>query len=276
MMSCSSPHLAVTSTGTASSRRATTRAAALRSENGRRAALSLLGGLLVLAPRAGAAILDDVGYVNRATERSPGQCALGDEGRDCRVKLLSDNKALAYDTELKSGTTQGGNRGRPSNNGGGPASTSDAAYATKTAALLAEVERVLALDVLEPSRAAAIQALRTDAGAWCARARRGQGVRHVTRPSLALTRTRPQGCTVRARRLQQESLWPRLLRWVIAAAVALRIQRAGAAAGIHALQGCAQPGGDQSAACGRTLAHRIVYDLRLRCFAEMKINGAFN
>jgi len=102
--------------------------------------------------------------------RGPENCQLGDEGRDCRLRELSDNKTLTYDKELTNGTTQGGNRGRLSSNGSATAGSpgADGVYAAKTAALLDEVERVLALPTEEPSRAASIQELRSASGAWVA------------------------------------------------------------------------------------------------------------
>ena len=81
------------------------------------------------------------------------------------MSALTDAKSLAYDEELKSGTRSGGNRGTLSANGAAT-SKADTTYVKKTVALEAEVERVLALDVYDPTRADAVAVLRKDANAW--------------------------------------------------------------------------------------------------------------
>ena len=103
--------------------------------------------------------------MDQTFNRSKGECPLDETGSDCRMSSLRDAKSLAYDEELKSGTRSGGNRGTLSANGSAT-SKADATYFAKTVALEAEVERVLALDVFDPTRAAAVAALRKDANAW--------------------------------------------------------------------------------------------------------------
>ncbi len=77
------------------------------------------------------------------------------------------NDSLKYEEQLKVGTTNGGNRGAATANGAVTANAgADGAYGAQTAALVAEMERVLALDVYDPSRAAAIAALVSDGKAW--------------------------------------------------------------------------------------------------------------
>ena len=128
----------------------------------------LSAALLALtgAPRlATAAIVDDIGYENRSRQRMKGDCALGEEGRDCRLRALSDK--LTYDEQLKIGTTAGGNRGAATANGATTANlAADSAYAKRTAALVADIERVLAMDLYDSARAPAIQALVTESKSW--------------------------------------------------------------------------------------------------------------
>ena len=128
----------------------------------------LSAALLALtgAPRlATAAIVDDIGYENRSRQRMKGDCALGEEGRECRLRALSDK--LTYDEQLKVGTTAGGNRGAATANGATTANlAADSAYAKRTAALVADIERVLAMDLYDSARAPAIQALVTESKSW--------------------------------------------------------------------------------------------------------------
>lgn len=130
---------------------------------------ALLGAAVLalssLSRPAVAAIADEVGYEDRSRKRLRGDCALGDDGKACRMGALSDK--LTYDEQLKVGTTNGGNRGNATANGATTANTTaDSAYTTRTTALVAEVERVLALDIYDSTRAGAIQALTVDAKAW--------------------------------------------------------------------------------------------------------------
>jgi len=112
---------------------------------------------------AWAAITDDVGYEDLSRVRLKGDCALDEAGRDCRLKALKDN--LSYEEQLRVGTKDGGNRGTVTANGAAT-SRADVTYFSKTTALVAEVERVLALDVYDTSRAAAITALTLDGKNW--------------------------------------------------------------------------------------------------------------
>ena len=114
---------------------------------------------------ATAAIVDDIGYENRSRQRLKGECALGEDGRDCRLKALGDK--LTYDEQLKVGTTAGGNRGMATANGATTANmAAESVYSTRTAALVADIERVLAMDLYDSARAPAIQALVTEAKSW--------------------------------------------------------------------------------------------------------------
>jgi hypothetical protein len=95
------------------------------------------------------------------------------------MSSLRDAKSLAYDEELKSGTRSGGNRGTLSANGAAT-SKADTTYVQKTVALQAEVEQLLALDVYDPSRAAAVATLRKNANAWAAEFAPGGSAKKVS------------------------------------------------------------------------------------------------
>jgi Photosystem II Pbs27 len=83
-----------------------------------------------------------------------------------RMKAVANDR-LSYEEQLKVGTTQGGNRGVVSANGATTAKTGALRdYESVTRSLVAEVERVLALDLYDPGRAGAIAALTVDAKAW--------------------------------------------------------------------------------------------------------------
>ena len=73
--------------------------------------------------------------------------------------------SLAYDEQQKVGTTQGGNRGTVSANGAGR-SADDAKYAAATGALVADVSAFLAMDIYDPKRAAAVEALKKEGNTW--------------------------------------------------------------------------------------------------------------
>jgi len=102
-----------------------------------------------------------------AASRGPSAPLVTIEGAAAEV-ARRDVGSLSYDEALLQGTKQGGNRGTLSANGNATANKEDQAYSEKTAALLAECRRVLALDVYDASRAGAIAALTKDAKAWVA------------------------------------------------------------------------------------------------------------
>ena len=79
------------------------------------------------------------------------------------MSALKDS--LNYDEQQKVGTTQGGNRGIVSANGGGR-SSGDRTYAAATEALVADVTALLAMDVYDPKRAAAVDKLKKEGNTW--------------------------------------------------------------------------------------------------------------
>ena len=91
--------------------------------------------------------------------------ASGDEGQSCRMAALNDASKLGYEQQQKVGTTEGGNRGVVSANGGGR-SAADSKYAAATATLVADVTAFLAMDVYDPKRTAAVEALKKEGNTW--------------------------------------------------------------------------------------------------------------
>ena len=81
------------------------------------------------------------------------------------MKALGDADALGYEAQQKVGTTAGGNRGIVSANGGGR-SAGDRTYAAATAALVADVAALLAMDVYDPKRAAAVEKIKKEGNTW--------------------------------------------------------------------------------------------------------------
>jgi hypothetical protein len=79
------------------------------------------------------------------------------------MSALKDS--LSYDELQKVGTTQGGNRGIVSANGGGR-SAADRTYAAATEALVADVTALLAMDVYDPKRAAAVEKIKKEGNTW--------------------------------------------------------------------------------------------------------------
>jgi hypothetical protein len=78
---------------------------------------------------------------------------------------MSDSASLGYEAQLKVGTTAGGNRGTATPNGAGRPAADDK-YVKATETLLAEVTALLALDVYDMKRAAAVEAFTRDANTW--------------------------------------------------------------------------------------------------------------
>ena len=75
------------------------------------------------------------------------------------------NDSLGYDEQQKVGTKEGGNRGTVSANGGGR-TAGDRTYVAATEKLVADVTALLAMDVYDPKRAAAVAALTKEGNTW--------------------------------------------------------------------------------------------------------------
>ena len=81
------------------------------------------------------------------------------------MAALNDTSKLGYEQQQKVGTTEGGNRGIVSANGGGR-SAADSKYSASTAALVADVTSFLAMDLYDPKRTAAVEALKKEGNTW--------------------------------------------------------------------------------------------------------------
>jgi hypothetical protein len=81
------------------------------------------------------------------------------------MRSLSDTSKLGYEAQQKVGTTAGGNRGSATPNGNGRAAADDK-YVAATEKVLAQVIALLALDVYDPKRAAAVEAFTRDGNTW--------------------------------------------------------------------------------------------------------------
>ena len=81
------------------------------------------------------------------------------------MSALQDSSKLQYEAQQKVGTTQGGNRGSATPNGAGRPVAGDK-YVAATEALQAQVVALLALDVYDPLRSAAVQAFTKEANTW--------------------------------------------------------------------------------------------------------------
>lgn len=81
------------------------------------------------------------------------------------MKALTDASKLGYEAQQRVGTTEGGNRGSVSANGAGR-SAADDKYVKATETLAASVKALLALDIYDPTRAAAVEQFTRDANTW--------------------------------------------------------------------------------------------------------------
>lgn len=111
-------------------------------------------------------MLDDRGYVDQSFNRAKGDCALGEDGKDCRLKSLKDADTLSYESQLKVGTMDGGNRGTVTANGSATAGRVDTKYLEATNSVMADARLCLDLDVLDPERGNAVERLKKAGNAW--------------------------------------------------------------------------------------------------------------